>query len=612
MSGCFVADAQKKAASPKDSDSSLESDDSILSGATVGTTSVNALALLLPTSRLSSTSAILALSGSCQTGSMITLSGDDSQTTPCLSSQFIFNVEKSTDGVYHFEISQPDPSGGSPQTIAHEWKRDTTIPDAPTISAPSVTPHFLVASSLTLSGSCTTGLLVNLTGSDAQSTPCVASAYSFLVAKSTDDTYNFNVAQSNLAGTSSSSVSLQWVRDSTPPAAPTVTSPGLSPSYSSTSLNLAGGCVSGYTVYLSGDSTQTGHCAASNYSFVVNQSVDGSYAFSILQKKPNGMPSSSISHQWIRDAHAPSVNITSHPPTINTVTSASLGFASVENLGFLCRLDGGIFSSCTSPVTYTGLSNGAHSVQVKSENDLAGNPDLDPKTYTWSQQIFDTVALYHFDSTPGASVDTSSYTGTANNLLATDSRTSAGASSKWGQSRTFTANSSSHMDAPDNVTHSLLAQTLSVEGWVKFSRLPDQSSPMILASKMGASGQYGWAVGIIRSGTNYQLTFDSSLDGTTLQTRQTSSTFSSPGKSNFHHYAVTWDQGTVSYYYDGDDEGSDTLGTALSLFTPSTPLTLGAGSTGVNLDGILDEVRISKTLRWTGAFTVPTSAYTAD
>src|SRR6266508_1503565 len=82
------------------------------------------------------------------------------------------------------------------------------------------------------------------------------------------------------------------------------------------------------------------------------------------------------------DVTAPATpTIDSHPPDPSASTSASFTFSGESGASFLCQLDGGGFSACTSPKNYSGLSQGAHSFQVKAR-DAAGN-ESGPATYTW-------------------------------------------------------------------------------------------------------------------------------------------------------------------------------------------------------------------------------------
>ena len=74
------------------------------------------------------------------------------------------------------------------------------------------------------------------------------------------------------------------------------------------------------------------------------------------------------------DATAPpSPTIDSGPSGATSSTSASFGFSDSESgVSFRCQLDGGGFGACSSPQGYSGLSQGAHSFQVKAR-DAAGN-----------------------------------------------------------------------------------------------------------------------------------------------------------------------------------------------------------------------------------------------
>ena len=76
----------------------------------------------------------------------------------------------------------------------------------------------------------------------------------------------------------------------------------------------------------------------------------------------------------------PSTPLPRHTPTITSTpanptnqTSASFSFTDTETgVSFLCQLDGSAFSACSSPKTYSALSQGSHTFSVKAQ-DAAGN-----------------------------------------------------------------------------------------------------------------------------------------------------------------------------------------------------------------------------------------------
>jgi hypothetical protein len=85
-----------------------------------------------------------------------------------------------------------------------------------------------------------------------------------------------------------------------------------------------------------------------------------------------------------QDTSPPETTIDSGPTGAVNTDTATFSFSSSEqNSSFQCSLDGATFSSCTSPKSYAGLTQGSHTFSVKA-TDSAGNTDTTPATRSWT------------------------------------------------------------------------------------------------------------------------------------------------------------------------------------------------------------------------------------
>jgi hypothetical protein len=265
---------------------------------------------------------VLTLGGVCESGATVILSGSGNDSMVCASSQYSFELNQASDGEYLYSLVQTDLAGNSSASTSFTWMIGD-LPTVPLITSPDVSPLYSSASSLTLSGSCTSGNEIHLGGDVSAgqvvggllSMTCTAAEFSFEIQKTTDDSYMF-LLYASAAGEESNSVSQIWVRDTVPPAAPTVSSHGATYMSAEETVVISGACETNATVLVSGAEDLSVLCLASSYSVELNQAADGVYTYSLIQEDRAGNESSATSFEWTVNTSAPPA------PTITTPASS--------------------------------------------------------------------------------------------------------------------------------------------------------------------------------------------------------------------------------------------------------------------------------------------------
>ena len=123
--------------------------------------------------------------------------------------------------------------------------------------------------------------------------------------------------------------------------------------------------------------------------------AQGSHTFSVFAIDAAGNADvTPATRTWTVDTMVPETTITSGPSGTVNSSGATITFSGTDNgtapgsLTFEGALDGAAFAAVTSPVTLSGLSDGAHTYQVRAR-DAAGNVDPTPASVTWT---VDTIA----------------------------------------------------------------------------------------------------------------------------------------------------------------------------------------------------------------------------
>lgn len=150
--------------------------------------------------------------------------------------------------------------------------------------------------------------------------------------------------------------------------------------------------------------------------------ASGSHAFSVKTKDPdNGLLSAAASYTWV--ITPPDPTITANPPDPSTSTSASFSFTDADSTAlFLCQIDGGAYTSCSSGQTYTGLAPGGHTFKVKATDQTGTYESTGVATYSW------TIAFIVFDGSPGTGAPPSTLGSFPMTPFGADAQPSCGAS----------------------------------------------------------------------------------------------------------------------------------------------------------------------------------------
>jgi hypothetical protein len=119
--------------------------------------------------------------------------------------------------------------------------------------------------------------------------------------------------------------------------------------------------------------------------------AEGAHTFRVFAADGSSNVGPTATRAWTVDTRVPETTLLGGPAAGSTspTSSATFSFASPDSSArFECRLDGGVFTPCTSPRTLTGVPNGDHTFAVRAV-DAAGNRDATPSTRTWRVNSLD-------------------------------------------------------------------------------------------------------------------------------------------------------------------------------------------------------------------------------
>ena len=299
-----------------------------------------------------------------------------------------------TEGTYTAKAEQSDDASNAGSSSASTFTIDTTAPNTTIDSGPSGTVAVNDASFSfsSLDGSASFQCQLDGGGFSACSSPKPYTGLS-------DGAHSFEARAVDAAGNVDPTPAQgSWTVDTAAPAV-TLVSPASGSFTNDTTPALSGaagtavGDSSTVTVKIwsgagtSGSPFQTLTTTQSTGSWSTSVSpalADGVYTARAEQSDSAGNTGLSGTRTFTIDTAPPNTSIDSGPSGTVAVNDASFSFSSPDgSASFQCQLDDGGFSACSSPKSYTGLSDGAHAFEVRA-TDPAGNTDGSPATGSWT------------------------------------------------------------------------------------------------------------------------------------------------------------------------------------------------------------------------------------
>jgi hypothetical protein len=138
-----------------------------------------------------------------------------------------------------------------------------------------------------------------------------------------------------------------------------------------------------YECSLNGGTTWT----SCNASYTTPTLADGSHTLSVRSTDLSGnVEATPVTHTWTIDTVPPVTTIATHPTDPSNSATGTFTFTNSETpVTYECKIDGGSWGACTASYTTPALTDGSHTLTVRS-TDQAGNAESNPPTFTWTVQ----------------------------------------------------------------------------------------------------------------------------------------------------------------------------------------------------------------------------------
>ncbi|QDE70500.1 cell envelope biogenesis protein OmpA [Myxococcus xanthus] len=287
------------------------------------------------------------------------------------------------DGPYTVVVTATDEAGNTSAPTSSTFTVDTAAPDTAIDSGPAVLTNVATADFVFSSNESPVTYECSLNG--APFTACPAQAQ---FGPLPDGAQTLAVRAVDAAGNvDPTPAEYTWTVDTEAPVV-VITTPADGAVLDVPVVTYSGTTEPGSTVTVVVDGVTVGTVVADpsgNWSLPVGDTLsEGPHTVSVTAEDEAGNTGTTVTHTFTVDAEPPETMFTSTPPALSNSDSATFDFDSDESpVTYECSLDGAAFTACTDPVTFTGLDDGEHTLEVRAV-DGEGNVDPTPASYTWT------------------------------------------------------------------------------------------------------------------------------------------------------------------------------------------------------------------------------------
>jgi hypothetical protein len=276
-----------------------------------------------------------------------------------------------------FSVKAQDAAGNQSGAASFTWTVDTTAPPRPVLTSTPSNPTTQTSATFLFTDTQTGVSFICQLDSSALSVCSSPSAYSGL----NPGTHTFSVRAQDAAGNQSGLTKFSWTIDTTVPPAPTITSKPANPTNQTSASFSFSDTEKGVSFLCQLDGGTFGACSSP---VVYSGLSEAPHTFSVEARDAAGNLSGAVSFGWTIDiTPPPTPTITSTPANPTNQTSATFAFTDPQaGVSFLCQLDGSKLSTCSSPISYSGLKTTSHTFSLLAL-DAAGNRS-GATSFTWN------------------------------------------------------------------------------------------------------------------------------------------------------------------------------------------------------------------------------------